>query len=242
METTAPNTSADVGKAAELHTSPYEKRKALKKKKKKKLYNNYLSHFNKTSKKITAKDILIKTGQTSYNEDFLNESYPEEIDKFRWTLEQLDYKPDPEHIKIIVDESKKNRVDPDVCVAIVASESSFRPTVVHYNGGSNDYGLFQLNNLWHNQHRGNVPRHIRTGIEHFRWCMKTENNNIRKALSRYNTGGSESSAGRKYANYVLGNKRKIDSKASKYASHIAAVEKEEKERQKKRRLSGTEGM
>lgn len=176
----------------------------------------------------------------------LNESVIEQVDKLHWSLEQLDYRPDKEHVKIIVDEAKSKSVDPDLCVAIVASESSFRPNIVHYNGGSNDYGLFQLNNLWHDQHRGNVPRHIRAGVEHFQWCMKTEKNDVRRALSRYNTGGGDSPAGRSYASYVLGNKSKIDSKASGYASYAAAKkrkdEADERLRQKQRRLSGTEGM
>jgi len=54
LETAVPNISTNVGEAPNLHTSPYEKRKALKKKKKKKKYNN---HFNKM---ITVKDILRK--------------------------------------------------------------------------------------------------------------------------------------------------------------------------------------
>lgn len=183
------------------------------------------------------------------DEMLLNEVAIQQSDKLHWALEQLDYRPDVEHVKMIVDESKKKQLEPELCIAIVASESSFRPTVVHYNGGSNDYGLFQLNNLWHNQHKGNVPNHIRAGVEHFKWCMKTEKNDVNRALSRYNTGGPSSAAGRQYARYVLGNKSKIDNKANQYASHLAAQmrreaaqAKLESDRQKKRRLAGTEGM
>jgi len=125
-------------------------------------------------------------------------------------LEDLQYKPVLGHLKHIIDKSIQNNIDWKLMIGLVASESSFRADIVHYNSGSSDYGLFQLNNIWHNQHRGNVRKHIEAGIKHFKWCLKTEKGNVKRALSRYNTGGGDSAAGRRYASYVLGNKSKID--------------------------------
>lgn len=176
-----------------------KKRKALKNKlKKSKVYNNYQSHFKTESS-------LIEAARTATDAERLN-----------WALEQLRFRPNQDHVEMVVSKAKRKSVDPELMVGLVTAESGFRANVVHHNGGSNDYGLFQLNNLWHNQHKGNVSAHIDAGIDHFKWCLKTEKNNVNRALSRYNTGGGDSAAGRQYAAYVMRTKDQILNKAKNY--------------------------
>lgn len=146
----------------------------------------------------------------------LNESIELDSAKYFWALNELGYKPNFKHVMEIVKTSVQKNVKKDLMVGLVAAESSFRSDVSHYNSGSNDYGLFQLNNLWHNQHRSNISKHIQAGIDHFKWCLKAEKGNEKRALSRYNTGGGDSAAGRRYASYVLGKKSEIDRKANKF--------------------------
>lgn len=152
----------------------------------------------------------------SLNEMLLNESISLEAEKYRWALEELRFRPREEDVQAVIEKSKRKSVDHALMIGLVTAESGFRHNVVHHNGGSNDYGLFQLNNIWHNQHKGNVSAHIDAGIDHFKWCMKTERNNLRRALSRYNTGGGDSAAGRSYAAYVLRTKQQIDDKAKSF--------------------------
>jgi soluble lytic murein transglycosylase-like protein len=147
----------------------------------------------------------------------INESVETEASKYFWTLNELGYNPNYGHVLEVLKASSKSGIDKSLMIGLVTSESSFRSDVVHHNGGSNDYGLFQLNNLWHDQHRSNIMSHIKAGVEHYKWCLKAEKGNMKRALSRYNTGGGDSAAGRQYISYVLGNKRKIDRKASQFS-------------------------
>jgi soluble lytic murein transglycosylase-like protein len=120
-----------------------------------------------------------------------------------------EYKPNMEVLELISDIAFKKGVDPALAAAIVATESSFRKDAVNYNrDGSTDYGYFQLNSRWHDQHKGNLRKHIETGIEHIKWCLKVSKNE-RNALSRYNTGREDNPAGKKYANVVLKRKKEI---------------------------------
>lgn len=146
----------------------------------------------------------------------LNESIELDSAKYFWALNELGYKPNFKHVMEIIQTSVQKGVKKDLMISLVAGESSFRADVSHYNGGSNDYGLFQLNNLWHDQHRGNVSSHIKAGIDHFKWCLKAEKGNEKRALSRYNTGGGDSAAGRKYTSYILGKKNEIDRKVRNF--------------------------
>ena len=193
-------------------------KKMKEKAKKPKKYNNYISNLEPNKKK-TARDLLIKTGQI--RESLLKESVEGDAAKYFWALTQLGYKPDFNHVVTILDTSKKIGVDGSYMIALVAAESSFIPDSTHYQAGSNDYGLFQLNNLWHDQHRGNVTDHIKAGIKHFKWCLTTEKGNMQRAFSRYNTGGGDNPAGRQYYSYVMSKKRPIDSKARQYKAPTA---------------------
>jgi len=140
----------------------------------------------------------------------------QDVAKYHWAITELGFSPNVDHVREIIRVSDRENLDVVTVLAIVTGESGWRPTVVGHNRGSNDYGLFQLNNIWHNQHRSNVNAHIRTGIEHYKWCLDTEHRNERRALSRYNTGNGENAAGRRYASYILGYKTRIINKARQF--------------------------
>ena len=150
-------------------------------------------------------------------EMLLNEAAVENEAKiYKKALDDLRYDPTIlDDIKEMIKQANGKNLQPSLIMALVASESSFNPKAINYNsgGGSTDYGYFQLNSNWFNQHRSNVKKHIETGVKHLKWCLDTEKNNVNKALSRYNTGSGESNTGARYASYVLDNKRKIESKA-----------------------------
>lgn len=147
-------------------------------------------------------------------------SLEKEFFRYEWALKELRYSPDSEDLAYMIKRSNAIGIDHRIIIAIVAAESSFRSDIIHQNGNSSDYGYFQLNNLWHDQHKGNIKAHIDAGIDHYKWCLKTEKGNVNKALSRYNTGGSVSDAGKSYASYVNRVKTKIDSKAKKFKDVI----------------------
>lgn len=147
------------------------------------------------------------------NESLRNNEIEGESFKMHWAISELGFRPELEHVSKVIEEAVKQGVDHITALAIVTGESSWNSRAANFNSGSNDYGLFQLNNLWHNQHRGNVNNHIKAGVAHFKWCLNTENGNERKALSRYNTGNGDNATGRRYANYIIGHKNKIESKA-----------------------------
>lgn len=150
------------------------------------------------------------------NEQLSAQRLGEESIKYHWAISELGFKPNLEHVQEIMKVSDNKNVPYLTMLALVTGESSWNDKNTSYNQGSNDYGLFQLNNIWHNQHRSNINAHIRTGIEHYKWCLDTENGNERNALGRYNTGQRNNSIGRRYAAYILGYKSKIQTKASQH--------------------------
>lgn len=131
--------------------------------------------------------------------------------KYREALKE--YKPDVNHLRIIISMSEDEGVDPNLALAIISKESSFRENLVSRNrDGSNDYGYFQLNSKWHKQHRGSLKRHIQTALEFIKWCLKASSNNTRKALSRYNAGSENHPIGLRYADDVIRRRRDIENK------------------------------
>lgn len=104
----------------------------------------------------------------------------------------------------VYSEAERRGLDPRLACAVVEWESGFKRTrEVKYADGSSDYGLFMLNSVWHDQHRDDVPRHIKSGIAHLLWCLRTESGSVRRALARYNTGDPVSAIGQWYAARVL---------------------------------------
>src|SRR6056297_703786 len=150
------------------------------------------------------------------NERLSSERLAVEAVRYKWALEELRFSPELEHVREVIKVADRNNLNIETVLAIVTGESSWNERASNYNTGSNDYGLFQLNNTWHNQYRSNINRHIRAGIEHYKWCLDTENNNERKALIRYNTGHGDNAHGSRYANYILGIKRQIETKARQF--------------------------
>ncbi len=147
----------------------------------------------------------------------INENLAVEVLKYNWALTELGYSPiNMMHLRKMLDYSQSKNVNERIIIALVATESSFNPRAIHYNQGSYDYGYFQLNSLWHDQHKSDVNKHIETGIDHYKWCFESEGRNILKGLSKYNTGGTVSPVGTQYANLVLRNKRLIDGKTSDF--------------------------
>lgn len=140
----------------------------------------------------------------------------EETVKLHWALNEMRFPAQEDHVREVIRLSNRIGVSHLLMIALVTGESSWNPRAVHYNRGSNDYGLFQLNNLWHNQYRSDINRHIEEGIKHYKWCLDTEHNNERNALGRYNTGQRDNPTGRQYASYILGIKRDIKNKISQW--------------------------
>lgn len=139
---------------------------------------------------------------------------PEEIqsDLQRYSKALSAYNPNLEHMQIMIDEARKRGIEASLVLALVAQESSFRESAVNRNrNGTYDYGYFQLNNRWHEQHKGNVPSHIKTALDHLKWCLRTENGDVVRALSRYNTGRPDLSVGERYAQRILSIQSDIDS-------------------------------
>lgn len=147
------------------------------------------------------------------NLEFIDKGAPVEIqsDLQRYSEALSEYNPNLEHMQIMIDEARKRGIEPSLVLALVAQESSFRESVVNRNrNGTYDYGYFQLNNRWHEQHKGNVPSHIKTALDHLKWCFQTENGDVVRALSRYNTGRPDLPIGERYAQRVLSKQSSIN--------------------------------
>jgi len=137
-----------------------------------------------------------------YNYDYINNYYN--------VVLHLGYNNiNKEHIKIIVDESKKEGLDIFLVLALVQEESKFKYNALNYNkNGSNDYGYFQINNEYHPQYRKDIKKHIQYGVKFLKYCIERENYNLERALSRYNSGSPVKS--KKYAEKILKNKDNIE--------------------------------
>ena len=71
-------------------------------------------------------------------------------------------------------------------VAVVSMESNFNPKAIRREArGHTSYGLFQLDDEWHPQHRGDIAAHIREGVKILRECEGTD---LRTKVSHYNGG------------------------------------------------------
>jgi len=113
-------------------------------------------------------------------------------------------RPNKNDYLFIVNEAINKNIDYVLVLALVIEESKFRKNAVNYNNnGSSDYGYFQLNDEWHDQYKNDIQEHISYGIKHLEWCLKTEQGDIKAALSRYNSGRPNSEIGLEYANRVL---------------------------------------
>jgi soluble lytic murein transglycosylase-like protein len=127
------------------------------------------------------------------------------------------YKPNENHFEMIYNKSIEMEVDYLLMFALVAEESSFRQYAINTNkDNSKDFGYFQLNDRWHPQFRNDVEKHIEYGINFFKWCLRVEEDNIERALSRYNSGNPNSRVGLEYARRVLRKKREFENRLNSY--------------------------
>lgn len=76
-------------------------------------------------------------------------------------------------------------------VAVVECESNFNPRAVrHEPRGFTSWGLFQIDDEWHPQYRGNLQAHICYGVAFLRQCEARAHGNYPAAVSIYNSGSS----------------------------------------------------
>jgi soluble lytic murein transglycosylase-like protein len=97
-------------------------------------------------------------------------------------------------------------VDQALACAVVEVENgrdTWRTTAVRREwDGSTSYGLMQINSQWWPQFRGNLRLHVYMGCVILAYYLREERGDVRRALSRYNTG-HQCATGRAYAEAVL---------------------------------------
>lgn len=113
-------------------------------------------------------------------------------------------KESPEYIKkLIVQEARKQGVDPALALAVAYHESGFNNIAVSpkNTNGSRDHGVFQLNDKYH--HLKNVydpQENIAYGIKHLKGLLAGTKGDVLKALSNYNAGAGATGEGRAKGN------------------------------------------
>jgi hypothetical protein len=94
-------------------------------------------------------------------------------------------------------------------VAVVEMESEFNPKALRREPrGHTSYGLFQLDNEWHPQHRDNLTLHIAEGAWFLQDCMAREGGDFVRAVSRYNSGSPTKS--RAWGERVLRERNRLE--------------------------------
>jgi soluble lytic murein transglycosylase-like protein len=107
-------------------------------------------------------------------------------------------------VVLVCQQAERAGVDPVLACAVVEVESQFMPRAYRYNPGtqSTDWGLWQINDGWWPQFRGDMRMHAWMGAVILAWCMIEEHGSIARALSRYHNGGW-TPKGREYAVVVI---------------------------------------
>lgn len=106
-------------------------------------------------------------------------------------------------VLLVATSAQRAGVDPVLAVALVEVESQY--TVNAYRvetNGTTSYGLFQINDGWHPQHRDDLVAHCDYGARYLAECIAREQD-WETALCWYNSGYRDSPAGRRYAVKVL---------------------------------------
>lgn len=98
----------------------------------------------------------------------------------------------------VAEEAERRGIDPVVVVALVEHESNFCPWA---QSATRDYGLMQIHAPVHGRYR-DTRAHIAKGVDILAHELIREHGNMRRALSRYNTG-KVSRRGLAYADRVL---------------------------------------
>lgn len=73
-------------------------------------------------------------------------------------------------------------------VAVVWCESGFNPSAARREPEGTSWGLWQLYDKYHPQHRDNLDLHIIEGALFLEWCLTTEHGDFVRAVSRWNSG------------------------------------------------------
>jgi hypothetical protein len=73
-------------------------------------------------------------------------------------------------------------------VAVVWCESQFKKTAVRREPGGTSFGLWQLYDRFHDQHRDYLWAHIESGAQFLAECKEKAGGNYVKAVSLYNSG------------------------------------------------------
>jgi hypothetical protein len=72
-------------------------------------------------------------------------------------------------------------------VAVVECESEFNPKALRREPrGHTSWGLFQLDNEYHPQHRADLAAHIAEGVAFLQWCKKNSGGDFAAAVTLYN--------------------------------------------------------
>ena len=101
--------------------------------------------------------------------------------------------------KLIVQEAKRQGVDPALALAVAQHESGFNNIAVSpkNTNGSRDHGVFQLNDKYHHLKNVYDPiENIAYGIKHLKGLLAGAKGNVAKALSDYNAGAGAKGKGR----------------------------------------------
>jgi soluble lytic murein transglycosylase-like protein len=107
-------------------------------------------------------------------------------------------------VELVMEAAERAGVDPSLAVALVAVESRFRVDACRREwDGTTSYGLFQINDGWHPQYRGDLIAHCNYGARYLAECLARDKGSRPAGLSRYNSGRPASVAGRSYASRVL---------------------------------------
>ena len=75
-------------------------------------------------------------------------------------------------------------------VCVVEYESRFHPNALRKEPHGTSYGLFQLYDKYHQQHRDDLMAHIATGAAFWEACMERTHRDVARAYSLYNSGSS----------------------------------------------------
>ena len=74
-------------------------------------------------------------------------------------------------------------------VALVEAESHFNPHALRIEPrGHSSWGLFQLDNEWHLQWRGDIAKHVQDGAAFLDACELASGGDFAAAVSIYNSG------------------------------------------------------
>lgn len=91
---------------------------------------------------------------------------------------------DPVLVCAVAGEAERRGIDPVTVVALVEHESNFRARA---RGATHDYGLMQIHEPIHGRHR-EPAANIKKGVDILSRELARERGDMRRALSRYNTG------------------------------------------------------